>query len=160
MDEVDVDAADVRGVLRKRVQLRFLRSPIEARSPVACELLKVDQIGAELPRLAVRRLVWPADMVETLPEIRQCFVGHMQPERSRLDPSWLASPVTSARVPPVRACLQTTARRCFVSTRPSRISSTWRNGRFVQDKVGRCVPPRARTASCCGVCAAAGVTSG
>ena len=77
MQEVQVDAVQRHRVLRKRVEERLLRPPVEAGVPVLDKLLEVGDIGSECPRLA-RRLVGKARACQPLAQIDDGAVRDVQ----------------------------------------------------------------------------------
>src|ERR671933_760920 len=93
VQEVQINAGYRRGVLRKCVQARLLGAPVEAVPPVRNQVLQVVQVGPELPGRPVRRLIGPADTLQSLSHVDQERVRDVQRE-------WLraAHPRTYARV--------------------------------------------------------------
>ena len=83
VEEVQVDAVQVDGGLRKGVQPRFLGAPIEAVLPIGDEVARRIQVGAIGPGLA-RRLVGEAGAGEAFAQIVDGGVGHAQGEGLRL----------------------------------------------------------------------------
>jgi hypothetical protein len=65
-------------------QPRLLRPPIEPVAPVVHQAAHIAQIGAELPGRPLRSLVGPAHPTQSLAQIDQYLIGHIQPKRSRL----------------------------------------------------------------------------
>ena len=78
VDEVELDAADWRRVLRELVQPRFLSAPVVPVAPVVHQLLQVRQIGAVLPRRRIRCFIWPAHPTQALSQIGQYVVGDIR----------------------------------------------------------------------------------
>ena len=114
VQEVQLDALNWRGVLGKVVQAGFLSTPVEAVLPVGDQLLQVREVGAELPRCAVGRLIRPADTLKPLLQVIQRAVGDVQREwfgtrrGYRSAPRGSSTPYTSKtcveRVPSASQC--------------------------------------------------------
>ena len=80
VDEVDVDAVDVRHELREGVQLRLGLAPVVVRAPVADELLELRQLRA-LRLIGDRFLVGPAGRREAPAEVGEIRLWHVDAER-------------------------------------------------------------------------------
>jgi hypothetical protein len=78
-----IDAAHRDLELRKGVEPRLLRPPVEGGLPVFRDLSHVAEIGPKRPRLA-RRLVGKAGARETLAQIVDRGLRHIKRERRRI----------------------------------------------------------------------------
>ena len=83
MDEVDVDAVDVRRELRQGIELCFGLAPVVVRAPITNEFLELRQLHA-LPLIGRGLLVRPARRLEAAAEVRQISIGHADAERHHL----------------------------------------------------------------------------
>ena len=81
VQEVQVDAVQRHLELRKGVEPRLLRAPVEAVAPVLDQLAQVRDVGAVGPGLA-GRLVGEARAREALAQVGDRVVGDVEPERS------------------------------------------------------------------------------
>ena len=79
VDEVDVEAVDVRRELVETVQPRFLRPPVEAVAPVLDQLPQIGQAGAVVP-VGILQLVRKADRVEPRLQVVEHGVRHVDGE--------------------------------------------------------------------------------
>src|SRR5918992_2835022 len=79
VQEVDSLPVDLRGELRKPVELRFLLAPVEAIGPVLGEVLEVIERDAPTPADA-RYLVREAGASQTLSQVAEGGLGDLDPE--------------------------------------------------------------------------------
>src|SRR5688572_10124706 len=79
---MQIDAADRSRVLAKAVELGFPGAPIEARTPVVGDLLRVRHAGAGRPRLE-RRLIGPPRARQPFAQIGDVGFGYLEGERLR-----------------------------------------------------------------------------
>ena len=83
VDEVDVDAVNVRRELRQGIELCFGLAPVVVRAPITNEFLELRQLHA-LPLIRRGLLVRPARRLEAAAEVRQVSIGHADAERHHL----------------------------------------------------------------------------
>ncbi len=79
VQEVDVDAVDFGHELRDPVQALFTRAPVVSLGPMLTQRAQVGVIQPVLPAGARQRL-WPPRARQTLPEVDEDGVRHIDPK--------------------------------------------------------------------------------
>jgi hypothetical protein len=80
MNEVDVEAIDLRLELRKLIELALLSAPVEARPPVGHQLAEIREVGAVIPARPFN-LAGKARACQAIFQVRQHGVGNGDLER-------------------------------------------------------------------------------